>query len=705
MSKQQDIILVHQHHQADKAGFHIDWRVVIGNKAYSWATKKPVPPSGGKLILWEQPIHDKGYALSKKVVIPKGQYGAGTTELKYAQRGKAKYERNQYFELNLNNGDRFYIKKMPSYGDKAWLLVNLTGMQKKAGASFPDDGKGTIEEDIYPQPKPNPSPDELPSSEQQTIKDSTKEHQEAELLKNKFLLQIKKKNDPQAKPLVKKALAPSPAPKPSKKQIVPEEPLMGDSYPEQKHQSRVIDKLKKDHPRLLAYHGLGSGKTLTALKAVKEHQRNAKSRALYIAPASLTKNVEKEMKKHKIQLDKKRFDIMSYDKAVKGREKLMDAGYDMIIADEAHKLREEDTLRFQELKPLLDRSKKLLMLSGSPIYNKPENLATLVNTLAKKRILPEDPKEFENRFINNKKIDPNIFQRLFLRVKPGTKRELKNQKMLQRALSEYVDYYEPDEKAKAFYPRVKETEVKVPLSSDQQKYYNFFEENIPAPLKWKIRMGLPPEKRESTQLNAFLSGLRQVSNSHGPFKRDSEDLEASPKIETAVSNLMKKQMSDKNFRGLVYSNYLPAGLHPYSKMLKTLGVKHEMITGELTSKEKQGIVKDYNDGKFKVLLISSSGGEGLDLKGTKLIQVLDPHFNKEKINQVIGRGVRYKSHMHLPTEEQEVAVEHYLSTIKQTPLDKLFKIQPKSVDEYLYDRMKDKDQITSQVKQLLNKGN
>jgi hypothetical protein len=45
---------------------------------------------------------------------------------------------------------------MPSYGDKAWLLVNLTGMQKKAGASFPDDGKGTTEDDIYPQPKANP---------------------------------------------------------------------------------------------------------------------------------------------------------------------------------------------------------------------------------------------------------------------------------------------------------------------------------------------------------------------------------------------------------------------------------------------------------------------------------------------------------------------------------------------------------------------
>jgi hypothetical protein len=74
------------------------------------------------------------------------------------------------------------------------------------------------------------------------------------------------------------------------------------------------------------------------------------------------------------------------------------------------------------------------MLSGSPIYNKPENIATLVNTLAKHRVLPEDPKEFEERFVNKRRLIL-IFQRLFLRVKPGTKRELKNQKVLQTCIS------------------------------------------------------------------------------------------------------------------------------------------------------------------------------------------------------------------------------------------------------------------------------
>jgi len=124
------IILVKQRHMADRAGEHVDYRIVVGDKAYSWATKKETPPPKGKIILWEQPVHDREYALSKKVVIPKGQYGAGVTHLEYAQKGTAKFEHDNYFELALNNGDRYYIKKMPSYSDKAWLLVNLTGLQK-----------------------------------------------------------------------------------------------------------------------------------------------------------------------------------------------------------------------------------------------------------------------------------------------------------------------------------------------------------------------------------------------------------------------------------------------------------------------------------------------------------------------------------------------------------------------------------------------
>lgn len=128
----QDILLVRQKHQADRAGLHFDYRIVIGDKAYSWATKKGLPDPGKSIVLHEQPIHDAKYATSKRIVIPKGQYGAGVTELDYAQRGKAEIEQGKYV-LHLNDGTRFLIKHMPNYGAKQWLFLNISGMGKGKG--------------------------------------------------------------------------------------------------------------------------------------------------------------------------------------------------------------------------------------------------------------------------------------------------------------------------------------------------------------------------------------------------------------------------------------------------------------------------------------------------------------------------------------------------------------------------------------------
>jgi hypothetical protein len=100
-------------------------------------------------------------------------------------------------------------------------------------------------------------------------------------------------------------------------------------------------------------------------------------------------------------------------------------------------------------------------------------------------------------------------------------------------------------------------------------------------------------------------------------------------------------------------------------------------------------------------LVSSAGGEGFDLKGTKLVQILDPHWNEEKINQVIGRGVRYRSHSHLPPKQRKVVVEHYLSTIEPTISDRIMRVKPTSIDEYLYMLSKSKGQIHHQLKNLI----
>ena len=120
------------------------------------------------------------------------------------------------------------------------------------------------------------------------------------------------------------------------------------------------------------------------------------------------------------------------------------------------------------------------------------------------------------------------------------------------------------------------------------------------------------------------------------------------------------------------------------------------------------MVRDYNEGKLKALLLSSAGGEGLDLKGTRLVQILEPHWNAEKLKQVEGRAARFGSHSHLSPEEQQVLVERYMSGIEPGLVAKirqrLFDTKPdQTVDQYLAMMSKNKEDLNAQFRALLPK--
>lgn len=125
------VLFVRQKHDAKRAGLHFDYRIVIDDKAFSWASRKEFPEVGKPTILWEQPVHDAKYATTPSIVIPEGQYGAGTQVIDYAQKGSSQTINNDY-HLELNNGDRFLIKKAPEhYGEKAWLFLRKKALNDK----------------------------------------------------------------------------------------------------------------------------------------------------------------------------------------------------------------------------------------------------------------------------------------------------------------------------------------------------------------------------------------------------------------------------------------------------------------------------------------------------------------------------------------------------------------------------------------------
>jgi len=119
-----------------------------------------------------------------------------------------------------------------------------------------------------------------------------------------------------------------------------------------------------------------------------------------------------------------------------------------------------------------------------------------------------------------------------------------------------------------------------------------------------------------------------------------------------------------------------------------------MITGNTTIDKIIRVVNDYNNGLVKVLLLSSAGSESLHLKGTRQIHIMEPHWNDAKIQQVIGRAIRYKSHSYLPKEQQHVTIYKWISVFPSI-------IEYKSADQYLLELSDKKLRIFNEFKQIL----
>jgi hypothetical protein len=138
---------------------------------------------------------------------------------------------------------------------------------------------------------------------------------------------------------------------------------------------------------------------------------------------------------------------------------------------------------------------------------------------------------------------------------------------------------------------------------------------------------------------------------------------------------------------LVYSQYIDAGLVPLALALEEIGftragevaslfavpptakrpaANYVMITGDkgFSPNPAQDIKMltnedNVNGAKVKVVLISQTGAEGLDLKYIRQIHILEPWYNMNRIEQIIGRGVRTCSHKALPFAQRNVEIYLY----------------------------------------------
>lgn len=400
------------------------------------------------------------------------------------------------------------------------------------------------------------------------------------------------------------------------------------------HQLKCV-KWLKEHDGLILYHSMGSGKTITSLAMVYQF----KYPIIIISTKASRKNFQDDIKK--MNLDTSRIQIFTYQKIIKliMRGELNFDSYSIVI-DEAHHLRSGTKLQSILITECI-KAKKIVLLTGTIFYNSLTDLSVLVNITRRDEILPETNKEFKFFFWDE------------LYDAPGSVETLKER------IDGTISYYKKEHSL--HYPESFTTFIKVDMANAQISEYRHYLKKI---LSLDNIQHIDYSILDKRKVNNFLNQTRQLSNTMD----NSHDF---PKI-LAIWKYISKAPKPV----IVYSNYLENGILPLTYYLDKNKVSYSVYFGEQTEEKRNKIIDKYNLRQIDVLLITSAGSESLDLKNTRSIHIMEPHWNESKIKQIIGRAIRYDSHKALAESERTVEIVRWISVFG-------YKIPYETADEYL----------------------
>jgi hypothetical protein len=176
---------------------------------------------------------------------------------------------------------------------------------------------------------------------------------------------------------------------------------------------------------------------------------------------------------------------------------------------------------------------------------------------------------------------------------------------------------------------------------------------------------------------------------------------------------------------LVYSQFVTLeGLGIFSILLEANGYeklnssnsetksrKYCMYTGNQPLEERKEILKIMTKSSNKygeicqLILISESGAQGINLKNIRQVHIMEPFWNEVRIQQIIGRAVRYESHIELPPSDRDVDVFRYSSVFTDKQQKEFIGMfagpistrEKTTTDEYIYDLSVKKEKLTDEI--------
>ena len=307
------------------------------------------------------------------------------------------------------------------------------------------------------------------------------------------------------------------------------------------------------------------------------------------------------------------FNLSSYELVLKDVRYMHELAPDLIILDEAQRIRNWTTATARTIKQL--KSRYAFVLTGTPLENKLEELFSVVEFIDGRRLGPAFRFLHEHRTEdeNGKLIGYRGLDRIHDQLAPI---------LLRRTRQEVLK------------DLPKRTDQILHVSLTPQQAEPYWEQNdILAALmrKWE-RQGWLSEIDQKRVL-CCLQNMRMLCNSTFLFDKQTNH---SPKL-AEFREIVRELAIEEGRKVVVFSEY-ERMTHLAGEELEKLGIGFVSLHGGVPSRNRGALMEKFRrDAECRVFLSTDAGGVGLNLQAASAVVNFEPPWNPARLEQRIGR--------------------------------------------------------------------
>ena len=384
--------------------------------------------------------------------------------------------------------------------------------------------------------------------------------------------------------------------------------------------------------RCLIADEMGLGKTIQAIGAAEllKRERNVRN-VLIVCPTSLKYQWQSEIQKFTdstvkviegaahIRADQyvgdEQYKIVSYHTASRDIEFINAAEYDLMILDEAQRIKNWKTKLAQGTKKI--KSVYAIVLTGTPLENKLEDLYSIMQVVDPFKLGPY------YRFLNHHQITDE-FGKVVGYQNLNEIGEKMSDVMVRRLKQDVLNQL-PERMDKILY---------VPITEGQIELYTGFADMVSRIVKkWRVYGFLSEADRQRLMIG--LNSMRMLCDSTYILDQDYENRHDT-KIDELM-NILDEVFEASDEKVVVFSQWKRM-THLVAKELEFRGVPFEHLHGGVPSEKRKDLFDRFNNNPdCRVFLSTDAGSTGLNLQSASIIINLDIPWNPAVLEQRIAR--------------------------------------------------------------------